>query len=81
MVNWSAHAKHILPFNSNNATQVKTKGRKAPIDKGKGAWAYRRIRCILLLGKARRRVRRVSVMGRARRRESVQFIRLQSSRK
>ena len=39
MVNWSAHTKHILPFNSSNNTQVKKKARKAPIDEGEGAWA------------------------------------------
>ena len=41
MVNWSAHTKHILPFNISNTTQVKTKVLKAPINKGKGAWACR----------------------------------------
>ena len=42
MVNWSAHTKHILPFNISNTTQVKTKVLKAPINKGKGTWACRR---------------------------------------
>ena len=37
MVNWSAHTKRILTFNCNNTAQDKTKARKAPIDKGKGA--------------------------------------------
>ena len=46
MVNWCAHAKHILPFNSNN---------KAPIHEGKGAWASSRVRRISMMGKARRR--------------------------
>ena len=35
MVNWSAHTKHILPFNCNNTTQHKTKAHNAPIDEGK----------------------------------------------
>lgn len=39
MFNWSKNIKHILTFNSNNTTQVKTKARKAPIDEGKGACA------------------------------------------
>ena len=55
MVNWSAHTKHILPFNSNNTTQVKTKVRKASIDENKGAWEHRRVRRLSMMGKARRR--------------------------
>ena len=43
----------ILPFNSNNTTEVKTKARKTSIDEGKGAWARR---YILMLGKALRRL-------------------------
>ena len=39
MVNWRAYTKHILPFNSDSTTQVKTKVRKVPIDEGKGAQA------------------------------------------
>ena len=35
MVNWSARTQHVLRFNSNNTTQVKTTMRKVPIDKGK----------------------------------------------
>ena len=35
MVNWSAHTKHALTFNSNNTTEVKAKTRKAPIDEVK----------------------------------------------
>ena len=41
MINWSAHTKHILPFNNNSAKQVKTKARKAPIDEGKDVWAHK----------------------------------------
>ena len=54
MANWSAHTKHILPFNSNSTTTVKTKARKALIDEGKSAWVRRRVRRVLMMRKALR---------------------------
>lgn len=53
IVNLRAHTKHIIPFNSNKATQVKTKGRKAPIDEGKSAWTWRRVRHVSMMDMAR----------------------------
>ena len=52
MVNWSAHTKRTLPFNCNNTTQDKIKARKTPIDEGKDAQAHRRVRRVLMIGKA-----------------------------
>ena len=69
MVNWSKHAKRTLPFNCRSTTQDKTKARKV----------QRRVRRILIIGKARRCVRHVLIMSKARRREgahSAQFSRL-----
>ena len=36
MVNWSAHTKHTLPFNSTITTQDKTKACKRPTGEDKG---------------------------------------------
>ena len=52
-----AHKRSIgnivtLPFNCNNATQDKIKGRKKLIEKSKDAWVCK---CVLMMGKARRR--------------------------
>ena len=71
MANWSAHTKHILPFNISNTTQVKTKVLKAPINKGKGAWACRHG---LMPGKTRRPkgARHVSITGKVHSREEPQ---------
>ena len=52
MVNWSAHTKRTLPFNCNNTAQDKIKARKTPIDEGKDAQAHRRVRRVLMIGKA-----------------------------
>ena len=46
---------NILPFNCNNTTKVKTKARKAPIEKGKCARARIPVRYVLIMGKAHRR--------------------------
>ena len=54
MVNWSAHTKHTLPFNSTITTQDKTKACKRPTGEDKGAQACRRVRPILKMGKVRK---------------------------
>ena len=56
MVNWSKHTKRTLPFNCRSTTQDKTKARKV----------QRRVRRILIIGKARRCVRHVLIMSKAR---------------
>ena len=70
MVNWSAHTKRTLPFIV--TTQHKTRARKAPIDAAKGTQARRRLKRVLMIGKACRRKRRISMIGKARRREDEQ---------
>ena len=37
MVDWREYTKYVLPFNSSDRTQDKTKTRKAPNDEGQGA--------------------------------------------
>ena len=54
MVIWSAHTKHILPFNSSNTKQAKSNTCKVVIDESKGAWARKPV---LMMGKTRRRER------------------------
>lgn len=52
MVDWTTHTKHsYLPFNCNNTAQDKEKTRKALIDEGKGTWARRSVKCVLMMGK------------------------------
>ena len=55
MFNWITHTKHIPPFNGNNTTRVNTKTHKTPADEVKDAWARRRVRLVLMMGKVRRR--------------------------
>lgn len=51
MVDWREYTNYVLPFNSSDRTQYKTKARKAPNDEGQGAYAHRRVRHVWTMSK------------------------------